>query len=88
MRVAELYRTRFSGFTAKHFHEHLVSDYGFQWGYTWTKTFLQSKGLLEKAQRHYVRATVKVRSYQDGSHAIFHGPRCLVRYDCEGLLAA
>jgi transposase len=49
--VEALYRTRYAGFTAKHFHEHLVRDHTFAWGYTWTKTFLQSKGLLEKAQR-------------------------------------
>lgn len=30
---------------------------------------------------HYVRATVKVRRYADGSHAVFHGPRCIGRYD-------
>jgi hypothetical protein len=35
---------------------------------------------------HYVRAIVKVRQYQDGSHAIFHGPRCLARYDRQGHL--
>src|SRR5277367_1213229 len=50
--VEALYRTRYSGFTAKHFHEHLARDHGFNWGYTWTKVFLQSKGLLERAQRH------------------------------------
>jgi len=33
---------------------------------------------------HYVRAIVKVRQYHDGSHAVFHGPRCLARYDREG----
>jgi hypothetical protein len=49
--VEALYRTRYAGFTAKHFHEHLVKDHGFNWGYSWTKTFLQSKGLLEKARR-------------------------------------
>ncbi len=49
--VEALYRSRYSGFTAKHFHEHLVRDHRFSWGYTWTKTFLQSKGLLEKAKR-------------------------------------
>src|SRR5580658_6528362 len=49
--VELLYRTRYSGFTAKHFHEHLVQRHGFAWGYTWTKTFLHSKGLLEKAER-------------------------------------
>jgi transposase len=47
--VEALYRTRYSGFNAKHFHEHLVRDHSFNWGYTWTKVFLQSKGLLERA---------------------------------------
>ena len=49
--VESLYRTRYSGFTAKHFHEHLVRDHQFNWGYTWTKVFLQSQGLLEHAKR-------------------------------------
>jgi transposase len=48
--VEVLYRTRYSGFTAKHFHEHLVRDHQFTWGYTWTKVFLQSKGLLVRAK--------------------------------------
>jgi transposase len=49
--VETLYRTRYAGFTAKHFHEHLIRDHGFNWGYTWTKTFLHSRGLLERAKR-------------------------------------
>src|SRR4029077_1997856 len=28
-RLEELYRERYNGFTAKHFHEHLVKDHGF-----------------------------------------------------------
>ena len=36
---------------------------------------------------HFVRSTVKVRQYHDGSHAIFHGPRCIGRYDEHGRLA-
>ena len=35
---------------------------------------------------HFVKARVKVRRYLDGSHAIFHGPRCVGRYDAAGLL--
>ena len=31
--VEELYRNRYSGFTAKHFHEHLVRDHQFAWDY-------------------------------------------------------
>jgi hypothetical protein len=34
---------------------------------------------------HYVRATVKVRRYQAASHAVFHGPRCIGRYDAAGI---
>ena len=33
---------------------------------------------------HFVKARVKVRQYHNGSHAIFHGPRCLGRYDQTG----
>lgn len=50
-RVEALYRERFQGFTAKHFHEHLVRDHGFRWGYTWTKAFLHGRGLLAAAPR-------------------------------------
>jgi transposase len=32
--VEALYRTRYAGFTAKHFHDHLVRDHQFAWGYT------------------------------------------------------
>ena len=35
---------------------------------------------------HFVHAQVKVRQYHDGSHAVFHGPRCLGRYDGAGVL--
>jgi hypothetical protein len=35
--VERLYLERYAGFTAKHFHEHLVREHGFRWGYAWTK---------------------------------------------------
>jgi hypothetical protein len=35
---------------------------------------------------HFVRAQVKVRKYHDGGHAVFHGQRCLGRYDDAGVL--
>jgi hypothetical protein len=31
-------------------------------------------------RRHYVRATVRVHQYPDGSLAIFDGPRCIARF--------
>lgn len=49
--VERLYRERYLGFTAKHFHEHLVADHRFAWGYTWTKSYLQQRGLLSRAPR-------------------------------------
>jgi hypothetical protein len=33
---------------------------------------------------HYVKATVRVHRYPDGSLALFHGPRCLARYTAQG----
>jgi hypothetical protein len=41
--VEALYRERYHGFTAKHFHEQLLQRHDFRWSYSWTKTFLQSK---------------------------------------------
>ena len=35
---------------------------------------------------HFVKTRVRVRQYHDGTHAIFHGPRCLARYDSAGAL--
>ena len=35
---------------------------------------------------HFVKARVKVHVYSDGSHAVFHGPRCIGRYDENGAL--
>jgi hypothetical protein len=36
---------------------------------------------------HFVKARVKVRHYPDGTYAIFHGPRCIGRYDAAGMLS-
>jgi hypothetical protein len=35
---------------------------------------------------HFVKARVKVHVYPDGSHAVFHGPRCIGRHDANGAL--
>jgi transposase len=79
--VETLYGTRYSGFTARHFHEHLVRDHHFNWGYTWTKTFLQSKGLVDHAKRRGAHRRQRPRRplpgmmlHQDGSrHAWLAG---------------
>jgi transposase len=46
-----LYRERYRGFTAKHFHDKLRQHHGFSLGYTWTKLRLQAAGLVAKAPR-------------------------------------
>jgi transposase len=79
--IERLYRTRYHGFTAQHFHEHLVSDHLYRWGYTKVKLILQSKGLLEKAPRRGVHRRKRPRRplpgmmlHQDGSrHAWLAG---------------
>jgi transposase len=83
--VEALYRSRYAGFTAKHFHEHLTRDHAFGWGYTWTKTFLHSKGLLERAERRGAHRRKRPRRplpgmmlHQDGSrHAWLLGQPAL-----------
>ncbi len=85
LEVETLYRTRYSGFTAKHFHEHLVQRHNFAWSYTWTKTFLHSKGLLERAKRRGAHRRKRPRRplpgmmlHQDGSrHAWLGGQPAL-----------
>jgi transposase len=79
--VEALYRERYQGFTVKHFHEHLVKDHGFGWGYTWTKLHLQWKGLVAKAPRKGAHRRRRERRplpgmmlHQDGSrHAWLEG---------------
>uniref|UniRef100_UPI0035A992D2 helix-turn-helix domain-containing protein n=1 Tax=Mesorhizobium sp. LHD-90 TaxID=3071414 RepID=UPI0035A992D2 len=46
-----LYRERYRGWNVKHFHEHLVRDHNFSWGYTFTKTRLHAAGLVERSKR-------------------------------------
>ena len=36
------------------------------------------------ARHHYVKARVRVHEYPDGTLALFHGPRCLARYQADG----
>ena len=33
---------------------------------------------------HYVKASVRVHEYPNGTLALFHGPRCLARYTAQG----
>ena len=76
--VEALYRTHYNGFTARHFHEHLVRDHQFSWGYTWTKTLLQSRGLLVRAKTRGAHRRKRPRRplpgmmlHQDGSRHVW-----------------
>jgi transposase len=85
--VERLYRARYQGFTVKHFHEHLVKDHGFGWGYTWTKLHLQWAGVVAMAPRKEAHRRKRERRplpgmmlHQDGSrHAWLEGQAPQVR---------
>jgi len=40
----------------------------------------------DRHRMHYVKVKVRVQRAGDGQLALFHGPRCLARYDARGLL--
>ena len=72
--VERLYRERYQGFTVKHFHEHLIRDHGFGWGYTWLKLHLQWSVVVPKAPRKGAHRRKRERRplpgmmlHQDGS---------------------
>jgi transposase len=78
--VIEQYRTRYFDFTVKHFHEELEKQ-GFEYGYTWTKSVLQARGLVRRALKRSVHRKKRARKplpgmmlFQDGStHAWLQG---------------
>jgi hypothetical protein len=39
-------------------------------------------------RHHFVKARVRIHRYPDGALAVFHGPRCLARYDATGVPVA
>jgi hypothetical protein len=74
--MLELYGGVYRGWNVKHFHEHLVRDHGFRWGYTWVKTQLHTAGLVERAARRGGHRRQRERKpcagmmlHQDGSRA-------------------
>jgi transposase len=74
--MLELYRDAYRGWNVKHFHEHLVRDHDFRWGYTWVKTQLHTAGLVDRARRRGAHRRKRERKpcegmmlHQDGSRA-------------------
>lgn len=74
LKVHDLYRKRYGGFTAKHFHEKLREVHQLERSYTWTKHVLQEAGLVVKAKRRGAHRRRRERRplpgmmlHQDGS---------------------
>ena len=74
--MLELYGGAYKGWNVRHFHEKLVHDHGFRWGYTWVKTQLQAHGLATRAMRRGKHRRKRERKpfegmmlHQDGSRA-------------------
>lgn len=74
MEVLELFDTRYWDFTAKHFHEKLVSEHGLTPSYNWVRLTLQAHGRKRPAARRGAhrrkrprRALPGMMLHQDGS---------------------
>jgi transposase len=55
------YRTRYTGWNVRHFHEHLRRRHNFRWSYTWVKTQLHTAGLVERNRRRGVHRRKRPR---------------------------
>jgi transposase len=73
-RVQDLYRTRYTGWTIKHFHERLVEKHGVTRSYGWTKSVLHAVGLVRPAVKRSAHRKKRPRRpvpgmmlHQDGS---------------------
>ena len=72
--VERLYRTCYLGFTARHFHEHLVREHRFARRYSWTKIFLRSRTLLPKTVRRQCPSVFRA-SVSSPDRQIYPDPR-------------
>jgi transposase len=80
-RMLELFRTTYSDFNVKHFHEQLVKRHNYKLGYTVTKVRLHAAGLVRKATKRSAhrkkrprRPMVGMMLHQDAStHAWLPG---------------
>jgi transposase len=60
------YRTRYTGWNVKHFHEHLQRQHSFRWSYTWVKTQLHTAGLVDRNTRRGVHRRKRPRKPCEG----------------------
>jgi len=83
LKLMELYRERYSGFTVKHFYSWYRRAHGGGRSYTWVKNTLQAKGLVQKAPKRGAHRKKRIRApyagmmlHQDGSdHEWVEGKR-------------
>ena len=68
------YRTRYTGWTVKHFFDHLQKQHNFRWSYTWVKIQLHRAHLVTPAPRRGAhrrkrprRPCIGMMLHQDGS---------------------
>jgi transposase len=68
------YRTRYTGWTVKHFFDHLQEQHNFRWSYTWVKIQLHRAHLVTPAPRRGAhrrkrprRPCIGMMLHQDGS---------------------
>ena len=74
MEMLDLFDTRYSDFTSKHFFDKLVSEHGFTRSYNWVRLTLQARGRVRKAPRRGTHRRKRSRRplsgmmlHQDGS---------------------
>jgi len=83
LKLMDLYRERYSGFTVKHFYSWYRRAHGGGRSYTWVKNTLQARGLVKKAPRRGAHRKKRMRApyagmmlHQDGSdHEWVEGKR-------------
>lgn len=82
LRMVALYKTRYTGWTVKHFHERWHQEHGGTRSYTWTKKTLQAAGQVARAPRRGAHRKKRPRKplpgmmlHQDGSTHEW-GPGC------------
>ena len=76
--VLTLYRSRYTGWTVKHFHERLVEKHGVTRSYGWTKNVLHARGLVRPALKRSAHRKKRPRRpvpgmmlHQDGSRHLW-----------------
>jgi transposase len=77
-RIVALYRDRYAGWTAKHFHERATEKHGLKASYGWTKSVLTAAGLRRSAVKRSAhrkkrprRPMVGMMLHQDGSRHLW-----------------